>query len=61
MAKDSSAGDTGKMERIVDAGVRLKKGIAMGGMESASNMDHGGKPAKLPTAKAVSKGSKSAY
>lgn len=63
MAKDnSSPGDIGKMERIIEKGVRLRKGIAMGGLENPSVVEHksGGK-VKMPTAKAVAKGNKSAY
>lgn len=64
MAKDSdSSSDIKKMEAIIDRGVRLKKGIAMGGMDNPSAVEHraGGKGPKLPNAKAAAKGNKSAY
>lgn len=63
MAKDNgSSGDIGKMEAIVEKGVRLKKGIAMGGMDNSSAVEHkSGKGPKLPTEKQAGKGNKSAY
>lgn len=63
MAKEpESSGDIGKMERIIEKGVRLRKGMAMGGMENPSVVEHkpGGK-VKVPTVKAAAKGNKSAY
>lgn len=55
--------DTEKLERLVEKGVRLRKGIAMGGMESPSNVEHsmGAKAPKMPKASGLAKRNKSAY
>lgn len=55
--------DSKKMEAIIDKGVRLKKGIAMGGMESASNVDHSSssKAPKMAKPAQLAKRNKGAY
>ncbi len=57
------ADDTKKMERIVESGVRLRKGIAMGGMESPSNLEHSdkAKAPKMPKPAGLAKRNRSAY
>ena len=53
-------GSLEKVERLAQSGVRLRKGIAMGGMENPGVVSHG-KSAKMPTTKQTGKGNKSAY
>ena len=58
---DGDSGSIEKMEAIIERGVRLKKGIAMGGLEKTSNVDHGAKAPKMPKPSGLVKRNRSAY
>lgn len=61
---NSSSDDADKLDRLVEKGVRLRKGIAMGGMDDPSVVEHGQSSKPKPSVGSlggVRKGGKGAY